>query len=70
MELERANKLIKNLRNMNINKNCEKCEKVNDEKMEINETVSVLKCKDCDFTCNWINNLKEHKKKCTKRKKK
>ena len=39
----------------------------NVEKME---TIETHKCKDCNFTSNWKNTMEDHKKNCTKRKKK
>jgi len=62
-ELERTNNIIKNLRKNNIK--CDKCDKENEE-----STIATYECEKCKYTSNFKTNLTEHKKMCSKKKKK
>ena len=41
----------------------------NGKHMETETEIKVYNCKDCEFKTNWMNNLKTHKNKCKKTKK-
>ena len=71
----KINELRKRIKNISLEKIYQSKHKENGQEEQINEKdmetqpIKEYNCKDCDFKTNWMTNLKTHKNKCKKTKK-